>query len=138
MHPHRRAAAIGPPDHAFNAAGRHRTGRKLDEVVLDLQRAQFVGTGFIEALLKRVVLQARCTGGLFKPVFPGEDYGLLPEFFGQSGTLVALSATPAIELATCSSRTCRPQLTIPATMNHFMQSCRKDTRLLSGPEGQQW
>ncbi len=90
MHPHRSVTAVDPLDHAFDAAGCHNTGNKLDEVRLGLCRHQVVGTGLIEVLLKRVVLQAQCTGSLVETVFLGEGYGLAPEFFGQSGTLVGL------------------------------------------------
>lgn len=57
-----------------------------------------------EVLLKRVVLQARYTDGLVDPVLSGQGYGPAPKLFGPSGTLIALSATPA-------------------TMNHFIPPC---------------
>jgi hypothetical protein len=99
MHPYRHAAAISPLDRAFNRAGSHHTGHKINEIRLGLCRDQFIGTGFIEVLLKRVVIQAQCTGGLVEPVLSGQACGPTPEFFGQSGVFAVLAA-PLVELAT--------------------------------------
>jgi len=51
-------------------------------------------------LLERVVLQTQYAGGLVETMFARQTHGFLPELLREWGKFVALSALPAIKLAT--------------------------------------